>query len=141
MQGCGEEPEMADDTGHTDLAEERPALWTGHIVLRGADPGRSGGFYEKLGMRPVFVGSDYAILELRGGTHLVIHKDPESPGEPAGFDLMVEDLHGTHEAWAAMGVEVSAISRDERDIHWRFTMTDPDGNTVVVNNSHVNGIV
>jgi catechol 2,3-dioxygenase-like lactoylglutathione lyase family enzyme len=132
---------MAQRTGDTGLAEERPALWTGHLVLRGTDPGRSGAFYEKLGMRPVFVRGDFAIMELRGGTHLVIRKDPESPGEPAAFDFMVEDLDGTHEAWAAMGVEVSAIARDERDIHWMFTVTDPDGNTVVVNDSHVVGNV
>jgi catechol 2,3-dioxygenase-like lactoylglutathione lyase family enzyme len=133
-----------DHTDHTvdnDHTDERPTLWTGHLVLRGSDPGTSGGFYEKLGMRPVFRTDDFAILELRGGTHLVIHKDPDAPGQPAPFDLMVEDLEATHQAWSSMGVEVSAIVRDERDIHWVFTVTDPDGNTVVVSDSHVVGVV
>ena len=41
-------------------------------------------------------GSEVAIFELRGGTHLVlIAKSEIVPGD-APFDLMVEDLRTTH---------------------------------------------
>ena len=32
--------------------DERPPIWTGHLVLYSTDPKRSGAFYEKLGLRP-----------------------------------------------------------------------------------------
>jgi len=121
--------------------DERPPLWTGHLVLYGQDPHRSGQFYEKLGMRPIAIMDPFAVMELRGGTHLVIRKDPDAKGGEAPFDLMVEDLDATREAWEAMGFSVSEITKDDRDIHRIFVVTDPDGNTIVVNDSHVEGIV
>jgi hypothetical protein len=57
----------------------------------------------------------------------------------APFDLMVEDLDATHEAWTELGVDVSEISRGR--IHNAFTATDPDGYVVTVNSSHVVGEV
>jgi catechol 2,3-dioxygenase-like lactoylglutathione lyase family enzyme len=121
--------------------DERPPLWTGHLVLYGRDPNRSGQFYEKLGMRPIAIMDPFAVLEMRGGTHLVIRQDPEAKGGRAPFDLMVEDLDATREAWEAMGFSVSDVHKDERDIHRIFIVTDPDGNTIVVNDSHVEGVV
>ena len=89
-------------------------------------------------MREIHQGDDVAILELRGGTHLVI-----VPGEPkagdAPFDLMVEDLEATHRDWSERGIEVSAITSG--NIHSAFEATDPDGYRVTVNNSHVEGLV
>jgi catechol 2,3-dioxygenase-like lactoylglutathione lyase family enzyme len=120
---------------------ERPPLWTGHLVLYGVDPQRSGAFYEKLGMRPIAVMEAFAVMELRGGTHLVVRNDPNAGNQAAPFDLMVEDLDATREAWEGMGVEVSPIGKDERGLHNIFTVTDPDGNTIIVNDSHVVGVV
>jgi catechol 2,3-dioxygenase-like lactoylglutathione lyase family enzyme len=121
--------------------EERPPLWTGHLILYGTDPHRSGSFYEKLGMRPIAVMDAFAVMELRGGTHIVVRKDPNAEGAAAPFDLMVEDLDATREAWESMGVEVSAVGKDELGNHRVFTVTDPDGNTIIVNDSHVVGVV
>jgi catechol 2,3-dioxygenase-like lactoylglutathione lyase family enzyme len=121
--------------------DPRPPIWTGHLVLYGRDPHRSGAFYEKLGFRPVAVMDPFAVMELRGGTHLVIRLDPEAEGKPAPFDLMVEDLDATRDSWQSMGITVSEIDKDERAIHRLFTVTDPDGHTIVVNDSHVVGPV
>lgn len=121
--------------------QERPPLWTGHLVLYGSDPRRSGAFYEKLGMRPIAVLDAFAVMELRGGTHLVVRNDPNGGNQAAAFDFMVEDLDATREVWEAMGVEVSSIDKDEKGLHRIFTVTDPDGNKIVVNDSHVVGVV
>ena len=122
-------------------AQEKPHVWTGHIVLYGRDSHRSGNFYEKLGFRPVAVRDPWAVMELRGGTHLVVRLDPDAEGKPADFDLMVEDLQATREAWQAMGVPVSEIGKDDMGRHDMFVVTDPDGNTIEVKDSHVVGVV
>lgn len=125
----------------SEQSDDRPPVWVGHVVLYGADPQLSGAFYEKLGFRPVAVMDPFAVMELRGGTHLVVRRDSKAAGEPARFDLMVEDLDATRDAWLAMGIAVSVIRQDERKIHRLFTVTDPDGNTIIVNDSHVVGPV
>ena len=121
--------------------DERPPLWTGHVYLYSRDPQRAGNFFEKLGLRPVAIMEPFAVMEMRGGCHIVVRLDPEAVGRPADFDLMVDDLDASHEAWAAMGVTVSDISRDERAAGRIFTVTDPDGNTLVVRANHVVGAV
>ena len=124
-----------------DPTDKRPSLWVGHVVLYSSDPHRSGAFYEKLGFRPVAVLDPFAVMELRGGTHLVVRRDANAAGGPTQFDLMVDDLDGVRDAWQAMGIVVSDISKDERALHRLFTVTDPDGNSIVVNDSHVVGPV
>ncbi len=125
----------------TEASQERPPVWTGHLVIHSADPVAAGTFYEGLGFRPVASMDAFAVLELRGGTHLVVRRDPDASGGPAAFDLMVEDLDATRGAWEAAGATVSEVARDERGIHRVFTLTDPDGNAIVVNDSHVVGPV
>ena len=64
--------------------DPRPAVWTGHLVVSGKDLAASASFYEAIGMRKVAVLDEVAIFELRGGTHLVVRKDPNpkpGPGE------------------------------------------------------------
>ena len=120
-------------------ADARPPLWSGHIFVPARDLAASSRFYEAIGMRPVFVSEEIAVLELRGGTHLIIRPTIEAAGGPAGFDLMVEDIAATHESWRAAGLSVSRL--EHARIHDSFTVTDPSGNTIVVNNSHVIGVV
>jgi hypothetical protein len=118
---------------------DRPAVWTGHIHIGATHPGASASFYEQIGMRPVFSNDDIAVLELRGGTHLVVLKsDAVEPG-PATWDLMVEDVAATHDEWRAAGLAVSDIEKG--NIHDTFTVTDPDGNAIVVHSTHVVGPV
>jgi hypothetical protein len=90
-------------------------------------------------MREVAIMDEVAIFELRGGTHLVVRKDPDPKPGPADWDLMVEDIAATHADWSAKGLTVSEITKG--NIHDGFTVTDPDGNTIEVSNSHVVGPV
>ena len=119
--------------------DPRPAVWTGHLVVAGKDPAASAKFYEAIGMREVAIMDEVAIFELRGGTHLVVRKDPDPKPGPADWDLMVEDIAATHADWTDKGLNVSPI--EHGNIHDAFTVTDPDGNTIQVSNSHVVGPV
>ena len=118
--------------------DERPPVWIGHTLLTVSDIGRSAQWWTGIGMRPVERNEHVAVLELRGGTHLVLVPGAPDTGD-APFDLMVDDLDATHAAWAELGVDVSEISQGR--IHNTFTATDPDGYVVTVNNSHVAGLV
>jgi catechol 2,3-dioxygenase-like lactoylglutathione lyase family enzyme len=122
-----------------DTVDERPPLWTGHVVLYVRDTKAAADFWEKLGLRRVAATDTFAILEMRGGTHLAIRRSDEPAGGPAGWDLMVDDLDATHAAWSAAGVPVGELDRDP--FHRIFTVTDADGNSVVVHDSHVVGPV
>ena len=118
--------------------DERPPLWVGHIVLTVAYLDDSYAFWQSIGLRPVDQSQNVAILELRGGTHLILVPGTPTPGD-APFDLMVDDVDAVHDAWEAKDLRVSAIRRD--NIHDSFDLRDPDGYIVQVSNSHVVGPV
>ena len=122
----------------TDAEEGPPPLWIGHVGMTVADPARSHDYYVGLGMRSVHRGDDFAITELRGGTHLIFNPGEPEPGD-APFDLMVEDLPAMHARFAQAGLDVSEIIPGE--IHDVFVLEDPDKQRVVVFNSHVIGTV
>ena len=103
-----------------------------------SDPPRAHDYYVGLGMRSVLRGDDFAITELRGGTHLVLEAGEVEPGD-APFDLMVEDLPATHTRFRDAGLDVSDIITG--DIHDVFVLADPDGKRIVVFSSHVIGPV
>jgi catechol 2,3-dioxygenase-like lactoylglutathione lyase family enzyme len=120
------------------MTEERPGVWVGHIALEVAEPTRSHDFFVQAGLRTIQRSDDIAILELRGGTHLLLLPGSGTPGE-APFDLMVDDLDASHAEMTARGLSVSTITRG--DIHDTFTLTDPDGHAITIRNSHVEGVV
>lgn len=64
----------------------RPPVWIGHVDLKVRSLRDSEDFYLALGLRPVFKNDGVCILELRGGTHLILILDAESPSTDAGFD-------------------------------------------------------
>ena len=116
--------------------DKRPPVAIGHVFLDVADVGPSSDFYVTLGMRPIVVRAEFAVLELRGGTHAVLQKaEAVDAGEAAPFDLMVDDIDGSHSAWSDLGFEPSEISRG--NIHDSFTLTDPSGYLVTINSTHV----
>ena len=117
----------------------RPAVWIGHAVLSVSDVDRSADFWRDLGMRELVRNSDVAVLELRGGTHLVLAPGDVAERADAPFDLMVDDLDATHAAWFERGLDPSPIARGR--IHASFTVLDPDGYRVTINSSHVAGEV
>ena len=117
------------------MVDDRPAVWVGHITLPTNRLQESDTFMQKLGMRPIFSNDEVAILELRGGTHIVLAKQDAAVQGDAEFDLMVEELDEIHRDYAARGLEPSEISRG--DIHDSFTVRDPGGVQIVVNSTHV----
>ena len=120
-------------------SDERPPVWTGHVVAYSTDPERTAAFYEEIGMRPVAAFPDFAVLELRGGTHLVVRRTEHHVGSLLEWDLMVEDLAATHAAWEGAGHDVGSIERGP--IHETFTVRDPAGNSITVFSTHVVGPV
>lgn len=117
--------------------DQRPAVWVGHVVLPTPDIAKAKTFYTELGMRDIFTNDQVVVLELRGGTHMVL--TPGEAPEAAPFDLMVDDIDVAHGEYAGLGFEPTTIERG--DIHDRFTIADPAGCVVTINSSHVAGLV
>jgi hypothetical protein len=81
-----------------------PELAVAHLVFKAADLKSSCQFYSNLGLPPFFIEEKIAIIELRGGTHLVLLSADELAGEDVAesvtgqfhkrfseqFDLMIE---------------------------------------------------
>lgn len=119
--------------------EGRPPVWIGHAVLAVGDVDASADFWSTLGMREVERNAAVAVLELRGGTHLLLVPGTPPENADAPFDVMVDDLEATHSEWRARGLHVSPI--EQRKFHASFTVRDPNGYRVTINNSHVVGDV
>jgi catechol 2,3-dioxygenase-like lactoylglutathione lyase family enzyme len=117
--------------------DQRPPVWVGHVSMRTNVLDHSHAFMIALGLRPVGKGEDAAVLELRGGTHLVLLRTDEPLSGTAPFDLMVEDLEATHKRLAELGLSPSPIVSGR--IHRSFTVRDPSGQDVPFNSSHVGG--
>ena len=121
-----------------DRPDERPPLWVGHVLMRSHVLEKSNDFMMRLGLRPIDKGDDYAILELRGGTHLAIFRGEEPSSGVADFDFMVEDLDATHARFTEMGLSPSPIETGR--IHRSFNVRDPSGLEIPFNSSHVSDL-
>jgi hypothetical protein len=118
-----------------DITDQRPPVAVGHVRLPVADVGAAARWLETVGLRPVVTMDDLAVLELRGGTHVVVRQgERPAAGAPAPFDLMVDDIDATHRDYAAKGLSPSEISRGR--IHDSFTLPGPDGWMFTINSSH-----
>jgi catechol 2,3-dioxygenase-like lactoylglutathione lyase family enzyme len=119
-------------------SDPRPSLWVGHVVLPVPDVEKSREFFARLGMRDLGVDGPVAILELRGGTHLILVPGEAPEVEAAApFDLMVDDLDASHRRFRSDGLDPSDIT--EGPFHRAFTLAAPSGHRVTVNSSHVSG--
>ena len=118
------------------IAEQRPPVAVGHVYLQATDVSAAAGWLEALGSRPIFASVDLAVLELRGGTHVVVRKAerPLEAGTPAPFDLMVDDIEVARRDYGAKGLGPSDISRGR--IHDAFHLAGPDGHDFTVCSSH-----
>lgn len=117
-------------------SDPRPPLWVGHIALGVGNPEKSKAFFLQLGMRDAVPGSTVPILELRGGTHLILLKTdtPLPRGTQAPFDLMVEDIDRAHRSFEKLGFDPSPVEKS--DFHRCFTLSEPSGYKLVVNSTH-----
>ena len=115
--------------------DERPSVWVGHVALPTPDIPKTRDFMVQLGMRPIADGNDFAVLELRGGTHLVLTPADQPASGPAYFDLMVDDLDAAHEQCKTLGFAPTEIQPGR--IHSSFEVNAPSGHVVKFNSTHV----
>jgi catechol 2,3-dioxygenase-like lactoylglutathione lyase family enzyme len=133
-----------------------PAAAFAHFILKVNDVDASYQFYTKLGLRSCGIFPDLAIIELRGGTHILLFgKNEVLPlsltssqlGQRGGFfherlDLMIDgrsksDLELYRTALVEKGLTVDEIAEDQFFGHDYFQLTDPDSNGITVYTSHV----
>ena len=121
--------------------DPRPAVAVGHIHLEVSDVAAEYGFFVRHGMREILERDDFAILELRGGTHLILRQATEEieKGSRTPFDLMVDDIDGAYQGYVDEGLPTTEIERG--NIHDSFSVTSPTGYIVPVNSSHAAGPV
>ena len=133
-----------------------PTVGFGHFVMKVSDIDISYQFYTKLGLRPFGIYPDLAVVELRGGTHiLLLSKNDELTsslssshlGQRGGasfnerLDLMIDsksrsDLELYRATLMEKGLSVDAIAQDQFFGHDYFQLVDPDGNGITVYTSH-----
>ena len=139
---------------------KRPLVWVGHVVLRTRKQRESEAFLRDLGIRYLTREDNVVILELRGGTHLILLDDADAatasdakPGEETGdagvlsgaeadvlacaapFDLMVDDLDAAHGICKEHGLNPEAI--DKGSNHRSFSVAEPSGHRIKFFDSHV----
>jgi catechol 2,3-dioxygenase-like lactoylglutathione lyase family enzyme len=116
--------------------DRRPPVAIGHVCFEARDVAAATEWLETVGLRPIAGDDDFAVLELRGGTHLIVSKAARRPkqGAEAPFDLMVDDIDKTRRNFAAKGLGPSRIHRGS--IHDSFALPGPDGVRVTVLSSH-----
>jgi hypothetical protein len=122
-----------------DAIDQRPPVAVGHVRLNVIDIGAAARWLETVGLRPIVTMDELAVLELRGGTHVIVWptERPPAPGTAAPFDLMVDDVEATHRTYAEKGLSPSPIRRGR--IHDSFEVAGPDGWLFTVNSSHASG--
>jgi catechol 2,3-dioxygenase-like lactoylglutathione lyase family enzyme len=137
------------------MSNNLPAAAVGHFIMKVNDIGVSYQFYTKLGLRPFGIFPDLAIIELRGGTHILFFSknDELTPSlssshlgqRGASFnerlDLMIDgksgkDLELYRATLMEKGLSVDAIAKDQFFGHDYFQLVDPDGNGITVYTSH-----
>ena len=132
-------------------------LAVAHLVFKVADLKSSCQFYSKLGLPPFATDEKVAIIELRGGTHLLLLSVDEPAGEDIAesvtgqfhkrfseqFDLMIEgkgldELKKYRSELISRGIVAGEIPDESFFGHYLFCIKDPDGNGITIYTSHAN---
>jgi len=132
-----------------------PAAALGHFVMKVANLHASYQFYADLGLRQIGIFPDVAIIELRGGTHILLFpENDEAPftltsshvGQRGAFfnehlDLLINGkTRGELEAYRAMlltkGIAAGEIAKEKFFGHDYLQLTDPDGHGITVYTTH-----
>ncbi len=127
---------LTSPTTDTDRTDARPRFGIGHLSMTATDVSALTAFYGRIGMRVVVDTDGFAILELRGGTHLILQPGPAGQGT---LDLIVGDIDDTHRVLDEAGGRPGRITRGFP--HDRFTARDPEDNVLFVNSDHSIGPV
>jgi catechol 2,3-dioxygenase-like lactoylglutathione lyase family enzyme len=116
------------------MKDPRPDIAIGHVRLSVGNVTETTDFFVKLGIRTIVAQEDFAVLELRGGTHLVLRAWEKPESNPVAFDIMVDDINAAHARCKGYGMEVSAINHGR--IHDSFEVQTPDCRALTINSSH-----
>ena len=130
-------------------------LAVAHLVFKVADLKRSCQFYSNLGIPPFAIDEEVAIIELRGGTHLVLLEVDQLAGEGIAesltgqfhkrfserFDLMIkgkglDQLKKYRLELISRGIAAGEIPDESFFGHHLFCVKDPDGNGITIYTSH-----
>lgn len=122
-----------------DTTDQRPPVAVGHVHLSVDDVEAAARWLGTVGLRPIVTMDGLAVLELRGGTHVVVRKaeEPAEAGARAPFDLMVDDVDAAHRDYAEKGLSPTEIRRGR--IHDSFEVAGPGGIVFTINSSHASG--
>ena len=130
-------------------------LAVAHLVFKVVDLKRSCQFYSNLGIPPFFTDDEVAIIELRGGTHLILLSVDSMAGEGIAesltgqfhkrfseqFDLMIEgkgldELKNYRSEITNRGIAAGEVPDETFFGHHLFCTKDPDGNGITIYTSH-----
>jgi catechol-2,3-dioxygenase len=133
-----------------------PELAVAHLVFKVADLTSSCQFYSNLGLPPFAIEEKVAIIELRGGTHLLLLSVDEPAGEDVAesltgqfhkrfseqFDLMIKgkglnELKAYRLELISRGITAGEIPDEAVFGHYLFCIKDPDGNGITIYTSYV----
>ena len=131
-------------------------LSVAHLVFKVADLKSSCQFYSNLGIPPFAIDEEVAIIELRGGTHLLLLEVNQLAGEDVAqsltgqfykrfserFDLMIKgkglnELKEYRSELISRGIAAKEIPDEAFYGHYLFCIKDPDGNGITIYTSHV----
>ena len=120
-------------------SDKRPPVALGHVRLPVKNVPTTSTFLQELGLRAVFEKDTFAVLELRGGTHLILEKSRNrtKPGTQAPVDFMVDDVNKARAKYAKMGMKPTRIKTGT--IHSSFFIPGPDGWSFKITSSHTSG--
>jgi catechol 2,3-dioxygenase-like lactoylglutathione lyase family enzyme len=132
-----------------------PELAVAHLVFKVADLHRSCQFYSNLGIPPFAIDDNVAIIELRGGTHLLLLEVGQLAGDDIAesltgqfhkrfseqFDLMIKgkglnELRTYRLELISQGIAAGEIPDETFFGHHLFCIKDPDGNGITIYTSH-----
>jgi catechol-2,3-dioxygenase len=130
-------------------------LAVAHLVFKVADLKSSCQFYSNLGIPPFAIEDKVAIIELRGGTHLLLLEFDQLAVEGVAqsltgqfhkrfseqFDLMIKgkganELKKYRSELISRGIEAGEIPNETFFGHHLFCIKDPDGNGITIYTSH-----
>jgi catechol-2,3-dioxygenase len=130
-------------------------LAVGHLAFKVADLESSCQFYANLGIPPFAIEEKVAIVELRGGTHLLLLEVDQLAGEGIAqsltgqfhqrfseqFDLMIKgkglnELKKYRLELISRGIAAGEIPDETFFGHHLFCIKDPDGNGITIYTSH-----
>ena len=117
--------------------DPRPLAALGHARMYAQAVEPAARRLEAIGIRPIVIKEDFAVLELRGGTHIVLRQSEDEEALKAPFDLMYDDLDGARDLLKFAGFQVTEIEPGR--IHDSFWASAPEGFRIQINSSHAEG--